>query len=270
MLRADFDDLDGFVVALEAVHPDHHTAARLDRLLEAVGALLDGVLGEPGFDGRDGAPPAIDLLDQGRRPGLQLGGQGLDQVAAAHRVRDARHVGLVSDDLLGPHREGGRHFRGQPERLVERVGVQTLRPAEHRAHRLQGHPHDVVVRLLGGEGAAAGLGMEAQSLRPRVGDAVALLQQPGPQGAGGPELGDLLEEIGENREEEGEARGKRPDLEAGRPSGLHVGDGVRHGEAELLDRRGPRFAQVIAGNGDGVPVRQPLLAIPEDISGEAH
>src|SRR6202011_3724609 len=65
--RTDLHDLHDLVIALEAVDPDHHAAARFDGLLKPVGALLDGVLGEPGLDGRDGATAPGDLGNQGTR-----------------------------------------------------------------------------------------------------------------------------------------------------------------------------------------------------------
>ena len=53
-------------------------------------------------------------------------------------------------------------FRGQREGFVQRVGMQRLRSAKDRRERLKRHPHDVVVRLLGRQRAAGGLGMKAQ------------------------------------------------------------------------------------------------------------
>ncbi len=41
-------------------------------------------------------------------------------------------------------------------------------PAEHGRERLERDPDDVVVGLLGGQGAAGGLGMKSQLLSPRA------------------------------------------------------------------------------------------------------
>ena len=76
-------------------------------------------------------------------------------------------AGLVRDDLLRPQRERRRLGSRQRQRLVQRVRVQRLRAAEHGRHRLERRPHDVVVRLLGSERHAGGLGMEAQLPRSR-------------------------------------------------------------------------------------------------------
>jgi len=70
------------------------------------------------------APPwRLDLVDQGPRAGLQLGGQRLDQVTPAQRIGDGGHVGLVRDDLLCSNRQGRRRLRREAKRLVEGVRV---------------------------------------------------------------------------------------------------------------------------------------------------
>jgi hypothetical protein len=112
--------------------------------------------------------------------------------------------GSLSDDLLRAQREARRVLGRQAERLVEGVGVQRLRAAHHRGQRLDRHPHDVVVRLLRGQGRAGGLGVEAQPERARVLRRVALAQELGPQPPRGAELRDLLEEVVVGVEEERE------------------------------------------------------------------
>ena len=63
-------------------------------------------------------------------------GEGLHVVAAAERVDDLRDAGLLLDDELRVAGDAGREVGGEAERLVEGVGVQALRAAEHRGHRL--------------------------------------------------------------------------------------------------------------------------------------
>src|SRR3989440_5239456 len=99
MPGTDLDDLDCLLATLEAINADDDAAALLDGPLEVVGALLDGLLGEPGLDRGDRPTATVDLLDQRGRTRVELAGEGLDQVAAAHRIGDARAVGLVRDDL---------------------------------------------------------------------------------------------------------------------------------------------------------------------------
>ena len=57
---------------------------------------------------------------------------------------------------------------GQRQRFVHAVGVQRLRAAQHGGQRLEGHAHDVVLRLLGGERDAGRLGVEAHQPGARV------------------------------------------------------------------------------------------------------
>ena len=57
---------------------------------------------------------------------------------------------------------------GSDQGLVHRVGVQRLAAAQDGGERLHGDAHDVVLRLLGGQRAARGLGVEAQHQRARV------------------------------------------------------------------------------------------------------
>ena len=94
---------------------------------------------------------------------------------------------------------------GRPERLVEGVGVQRLRPAQDRRQRLHRGPHDVDVRLLGGQGRSARLDVEAHRHCLRVAGTEPLAGNPGPHAARGPELGHLLEQVVVSGEEEREA-----------------------------------------------------------------
>src|SRR5438876_1299407 len=52
---------------------------------------------------------------------------------------------------------------------------------------------------------------------------------------------------------EGEARCELVDIQAGLDGRLHIGHPIGQGESQLLDRGRPRLADVIPGNGDGVP-----------------
>ena len=160
---------------------------------------------------------------------------------------------------------------GQPQRLVHRVGVQRLGAAEHRGQGLQRRAHDVDLGLLRGQGRAGGLGVEAQAAQRRVVDAEALAHDTGPQPARGAELGDLFEEVGVAVEEE-RKRGRRTPRSA-RPRverGLAVGDRVGQREGDLLHRGRAGLAHVVARDRDRVPARQVLVAVGEDVAGDAQ
>src|SRR3990172_2746455 len=51
---------------------------------------------------------------------------------------------------------------------------------------------------------------------------------------------------------------------------LHVGDPVPDRERQLLDRRGPRLADVVAADADRVPLRDVVGAVAEDVGDDPH
>ena len=51
---------------------------------------------------------------------------------------------------------------------------------------------------------------------------------------------------------------------------LAVGDPVRERERELLHRRRAGLADVVAGDRDRVPAREPLRAVGEEVGGQPH
>ena len=127
-------------------------------------------------------------------------------------------------------------------------------PPSTAAKRLNGHAHDVVFGLLRGQRRAGGLRVEAQQQRARVAGVETLAHDARPQAAGRAVLGDLFEQIAVRVEEEGELRGEFVDAEASVDGGLDVGDGVGQREGDFLNRGRAGLANVIAGDGDGVPL----------------
>ena len=138
-------------------------------------------------------------------------------------MHDAR---LLGDHLLGAQGQAGRVLGGQGQRLVEGVGVQALRAAEHAGQGLDGDADQVDLGLLGRQRDAGGLGVEAQLERAVLGGAVALAHPAGPDAPGGAVLRDLLEEVDVGVEEEAEAGREVVDLRPGRHRGLDVGEPV--------------------------------------------
>ncbi len=94
--------------------------------------------------------------------------------------------------------------------------------------------------------------------------------QVGVDAAGGAELGDLFQKIVVRVEEEGEARREGIDGQAGRDRRFDVGDGVGEGEGHFLHRGGAGFANVIAADRDGVPLRHLAAGPGEDVGDDAH
>ena len=62
--------------------------------------------------------------------------QALDIIGAGQRIDDLGDAGLVLEDELGVAGDAGGEFRRQRDRLVEGIGVQRLRAAEHGRQRL--------------------------------------------------------------------------------------------------------------------------------------
>ena len=163
-----------------------------------------------------------------------------------------------------------RALARQRERLVERVRVQRLRPAAHGRERLDRDADDVVLRLLRGQRRAAGLRVEAQRERLRVRRAEALGHHARPQPPRRPELRHLLEEVVVRVEEERQPRAELVGRQPRRDRRLAVGDPVRDRERELLHRGRAGLADVVPGDRDRVPARDPLGAVREQVGREPH
>src|SRR5436309_1651300 len=79
--------------------------------------------------------------------------------------------------------------------LVERVGMQRLRAAQHCSEPLQGHARDVVVWLLRGERYARRLRVRAKHHADGLASAELVAHDPRVDAPRRAELGDLLEEV---------------------------------------------------------------------------
>ena len=71
-------------------------------------------------------------------------------------------------------------------------------------------------------------------------------------------------------EEEGQLRGEFIHLQACLNGSLDIGNGVRQGESHFLDSRGTGFADMVTGDGDGVPARDVFGAELKDIGYQAQ
>ena len=91
-----------------------------------------------------------------------------------------------------------------------------------------------------------------------------------PQTPGGAELRHLLEEVVVRVEEEGEPSTELIRREARLDGRLAVGNPVRKGESKLLHGGRAGLANVVAGDRDRVPARNPLVAIREEIGRDPH
>ena len=240
-------------MGLEAVQADDDALAFFDFPLEPVGAGADLLLDEALFNGGHGAAHAVDLVDVVLGPGLDFVGKVFDVIGTRQGVDGVADVGLIGHHLLGAQRHLDRQLGGQGQGLVIGVGVQGLGAAQHGAHGLEGHPHDVVQGLLGRQRAAGGLGVETEHHGLGVLSVEALLHDLGPQAPGGPELGHFLQEVGVGVEEEGEPGTELIHLHARGNGRVDVGDAVGQGKGDFLHRGEAGFPDVVAADADGVP-----------------
>src|SRR6185312_10565551 len=252
----------------ELVHADDGATVLLDFPLLARGGLGDLALQPARLETMYDATNLGDLLEQRLCFPLELVGQSLDVVRAAQRIGNVWNTGLVREHLLRAKRNLHRLLRGQRQRLVHRVGVQRLRAAEHRGHRLIRDAHDVVHRLLRGERHTGCLRVESHDQRARILRAEALLEMPRPDASRGTQLRDLLEEIIMDVPEERQTGRKVVHVQSARKTTLDVRETVRERERKLLRSSGTGFPDVIARDRDRIPernvLRRPLEVVDDE------
>jgi len=133
-----------------------------------------------------------------------------------------------------------------------------LAAAEDTGHGLVGDADDVVEGLLFCEGAAGGLDMGFHEPGAFVFGAVAVAHHSCPDSTGGSEFADFFKELVVGVEEVGEAWGEGVDVEASYEACFDIFHAVAEGEGEFLWGVGAGFADVVAGDGDGVPFGEVL------------
>ncbi len=148
--------------------------------------------------------------------------------------------------------------------------MQRLGAAKHRAHRLERGPDDVVQRLLSRERDAAGLRVEAKRKRPFVGSVETIPHDARPHPSGRAKFRHLLEEVHVGGEEKGEMWAEVIHRQARRLGGLDIRDRVAERESDLLGRGRAGLSDVIAGDGDRVPVGERAAAVSEQVGDQAH
>ena len=148
----DFENFDlGFVLRPVFVDADHRLRAGIDAGLRARGGLLDTEFRQRRLDCPRHSADFLDLADVGPGFRRQFVRQPLDIERPAPRIDHARGAGLALQDDLRIAGDPGREVRRQCQRLVKRIGVQRLRAALRRRHRLDRGARDVVEYVLRGE-----------------------------------------------------------------------------------------------------------------------
>ena len=126
------------------------------------------------------------------------------------------------------------------------------------------------MRLRADQRRAAAHHAEAEHLRLRIRDPVALFHQLRPQPAAGAEFADLLEEIHMDVEEEAETAGEFLHIAAAPDQLVAIGQPIGQRIAHLLDRRAPGIAHMGAGDRDRIEARRMFVGKQDGIGDQAH
>ena len=258
------------VFLLILVDADDDASAGLDIHLPGISAVLDFLLDVALLDGSDSAAHLVDLLDVLHRFLLDPVRHGLYIVGACQRIDDVGEAALIRNDVLRMKSDGDGLFRRKRERFVAGVRMEGLRAAHDGCRRLQRDADDVVVRLLRREHGACSLGMEAEFHGLVLLRAEAVAHDLRPDATGCTILRDFFEHVVVRVPEEGETAREIVDVESRLDGGIDVGDAVGDRKGNLLGSRGAGFADMVARDGNGVPLRHVLRAVSKDVGDEAH
>src|SRR6266850_2065418 len=133
-----------------------------------------------------------------------------------------------------------------------------------------GDADDVVFRLLCGERRTGGLRVETEHQGARIFCRETFRHDAGPETAGGAVFGDFFKKIVVGIEEERKLRGEFIDALSSVERTLDIGDTIGQREGDFLDGGGAGFADVVAGDGDGVPLGKIVAAPRENVRDDAH
>src|SRR5215472_15650086 len=254
----------------EVVYAGNNLFLLFNRALEIVGGALNFVLHETAFDRAYHASHGSYFFEVLFRPSFDFVGQSFNGIGACDRVNRVRDPGFVRDDLLRAQRNERGLLGRQRQSFVHRIGVQRLASAEDRGQRLNRHADDVVFGLLRGERRTGRLRMESQQQRTRILGVEPVAHDPCPQTPRRAELRDLFEQIAVGIEKERKLRRELVDWQPRIECRLDVGHSVGEGESDFLNGAGAGFANVIAGNRNGIPFGQVVAAPRKDVRYDAH
>lgn len=170
---------------------------------------------------------------------------------------------------LGVAGDAGGEVRRQGNRFVQRVRVQGLRMAAGGGQGLNAGAGDVVERVLFREGPAGSLGVRAQGQGLRV-LGIELLDEFGPQHAGGAHFSHFHEVILALGPEEGKTRREGVNVNARLDPGADIFQAVRKGVGHFQVRRRAGLLHVVAGDGNGVELGHVLGGELKDVRNNPH
>ena len=134
----------GFV----AIDPDDRLPSGIDPRLGFGSRFLDPHFRDALFDGFGHPTEAFDLFDMLHRAGGEIGGQPFHEVGAAPGIDHAGGARLLLQEKLRVAGNAGGKVGGQRESLIQRIGMQALRVALRRRHRLNAGADHIVEHIL--------------------------------------------------------------------------------------------------------------------------
>ncbi len=138
--------------------------------------------------------------------------------------------------------------------------MQGLDPAQHRRQGMVGGAHDIVQRLLPGQGNPRGLHMAAHPGCPGIFGTEAMSHDAVPEPANGPNAGDLFKKIIADRPEKCHALAQPGGIVAALLERRQSFGGIDQRHGHFGDGRGSKLAQIVAVDGHKVPLRHLLPA----------
>jgi len=135
---------------------------------------------------------------------------------------------------------------------------------------LESNTNDVVVRLLSCQHGAGCLGMETQLHGLRVLSMETFFQNRSPETTGCTEFSNFFKYVVVSVPEEGQTACEVVDLHACFQSCFDVSNTISNGESDFLRSGGTCFTDMVAGDGNGVPLRYILGAVFKNVSNQTH
>ena len=145
-----------------------------------------------------------------------------------------------------------------------------MRPAQHGRERLERDAHQIDVWLLGGQRRAGRLRVEAEHPGAGTRSLEALAHDARPKPARGAKLRHLFQEIVVRGEEKRKTRRELVHRQTARAGRLDVRDGVRERKRHFLDGGRARLADVVAADGDEIPIGRALHGKGDEVGRQAH
>ena len=259
-----------FSSAMNSLTPTDDLFLVFHGALELIGSPLDFGLHEAGIDGPEHAAESVNFEEIVLGARFDFVGQGFDGVRTTDGIGGVGDASFGGNDLLRAECDQRGIFGGKGQGFVHGIRVERLAAAENGGEGLNRHADDIIFGLLRSERRSGGLRVETQQQRTGIFCGEALLHDFGPQAAGGAKLGNFFEQIAVGVEEERKLGSEIVDGETSVERGLNVSDSIRKSKCNFLNGGRASFTDVIARDGDGVPLGKSFAAPGKNIGDDAH